>query len=327
MKSVIRLAMILFAGWSACAQSPSSTEPAAPVVQAFDRENDGPVRTEDVQAVSLLGTALHIPKLDDKVRAKHEQNLNIAKAKYDADPKDADALIWYGRRTAYLGRYLAAIEVFTKGIALHPDDPRMYRHRGHRYITTRQLDRAIDDLSRAANLIKGTKDQIEPDGLPNKRNTPTSTLHFNIFYHLGLAYYLSGKLTLALDAYNNCLEVSKNPDSLVATTHWLYMTLRLLKKEDAAKRVLEPISEKMDIIESFGYHKLALFYKGEIDEKTLRESALSWIDDPAVKYGLGNWHYYNGRKQEAVNQFKDLIKNSNWATFGHIAAEADLSRL
>ena len=82
--------------------------------------------------------------------------------------------------------------MFSKGVQAHPNNPRMYRHRGHRYITTRQFDRAIADFEKAVTLIKGTPDEIEPDGAPNPTGKPRSTLHFNIWYHLGLAYYLKG---------------------------------------------------------------------------------------------------------------------------------------
>ena len=40
--------------------------------------------------------------------------------------------------------------------------------------------------------------KIEPDGQPNARNIPTSTLNSNIYYHLGLAQYLKGEFEAAL---------------------------------------------------------------------------------------------------------------------------------
>ena len=43
-------------------------------------------------------------------------------------------------------------------------------------------------------------------------------------------------------------------------------------------------------------------------------------------YGVGNWHYYNGRKAEAKSMFERMIADSGWASFGRIAAESDLSR-
>ena len=70
----------------------------------------------------------------------------------------------------------------------------MYRHRGHRYITVAQFDRAIADFEKAVALIKGTPDEIEPDGAPNPTGKPRSTLHFNIWYHLGARALPEGRL-------------------------------------------------------------------------------------------------------------------------------------
>ncbi len=77
----------------------------------------------------------------------------------------------------------------------------MYRHRGHRYITLREFDKAIADFNKAVELIEGTDDIVEPDGAPNAAGIPTSTLHTNIWYHLGLAHYLKGDFAAALLAY------------------------------------------------------------------------------------------------------------------------------
>ena len=77
-----------------------------------------------------------------------EAELADAVAAWEKDRSDADALIWVGRRTAYLGRYREAIGIFSDGIARHPADARMYRHRGHRYLTVREIDQAIADFEK-----------------------------------------------------------------------------------------------------------------------------------------------------------------------------------
>jgi len=168
------------------------------------------------------------PQVSAETRKEMEVRLDEARRRLEAKPNDPGARIWLGRRLAYLGRFSEAIEVYSEGIMKFPWDARLYRHRGHRYITLRKFDLAIDDFEKAAKLIKGKPDEIEPDGQPNVRNIPTGTLHFNIWYHLGLSYYLTGQNQRALNSYRDCLKVSKNPDSLVATSHWLYMTLRRL---------------------------------------------------------------------------------------------------
>ena len=277
--------------------------------------------------MSLLGQPLSRPTLPEDTRRRYEEALAEARQRSYADPGDADALIWLGRRTAYLGRFRDAIELYTRGIQRHPRDPRFYRHRGHRYITIRDFDRAIADLDRAASLVGGREDEIEPDGIPNARNTPTSTLQSNIWYHLGLAYYLKGDFERALRAYRSCLDVSKNPDMLVATSHWLYMTLRRLGRDAEAARVLDPIRPDLDVIENRAYHRLLLMYKGDLPvDSLLPATSSAALDDVTTAYGVGNWFLYNGDADRAKAVFERIVASGNWAAFGAIAAEAELVR-
>ncbi|HYI11524.1 MAG TPA: tetratricopeptide repeat protein [Thermoanaerobaculia bacterium] len=261
------------------------------------------------------------------IREARIQELAIAQAAYDKSPSDADAIIWLGRRTAYLGEYQKAIDIFTEGVKKHPKDARMLRHRGHRWITLRQFDRAIADLTKAAELERGKKDEIEPDGLPNDRNIPLTTLQSNIWYHLGLAHYLRGEFDQALAAYRTCMELSKNPDGVVSASHWLYMTLRRLGRPEEAERVLEPISSDMEVIENAAYHKLLLMYRGEIAPEEFAGEDPSSVDGATILYGVGNWHLYNGQAERARPVFERVTSGKQWASFGFIAAESDLHRL
>ena len=284
---------------------------------------------DDVEAISFLGQPLKAPPLPDEVREEREQKLEAAREALAENADSVDALIWFGRRTAYLGRYRDAVAIYTRGIGTMAPDARLYRHRGHRYITLRRLDDAIEDLEHAAEMIEGQPDRVEPDGLPNARNVPTSTLQSNIWYHLGLAYYLEGDFNSALRAYRECEKVSVNPDMLSATSHWLYMTLRRLGRDLEAAKVLEPIHAEMDIIENDDYHRLLLMYKGEIEpEDVLAEST---GDDGSISfasavYGVGNWYLQNGETERAREIFEQIVAGGQWPAFGFIAAEAELAR-
>ncbi|HEX5724337.1 MAG TPA: tetratricopeptide repeat protein [Longimicrobiaceae bacterium] len=280
------------------------------------------------EAVSLLGQPLYAPEPPTETRTRLEAQLAQARAEYERYPNDADALIWYGRRTAYLGRYREAITIFSEGIKRHPRDPRMYRHRGHRFITTRRFARAAADLERAARLIRGTRDEVEPDGMPNAAGVPTSTLHGNIWYHLGLAYYLRGDYRRALNAFREAMEVARNDDSRVATSDWLYMTLRRLGRHEEARRVLEPIRREMTVLENHAYHRRLLMYKGELPPDSLLDpSGKDAVEIATQGYGVGNWYYYNGEVARAEQIFRQVVSAENWAPFGYIAAEADLRRM
>ena len=275
------------------------------------------------QAVSLDGR----PLVSAEPSQRLLDNLSAAQADYDADPGDADAIIWLGRRLAYTGDYRGAIEMFSEGIEKHPDDARMYRHRGHRYITIREFERAIEDLETAARLIAGTENETEPDGAPNALGIPVSSLHGNIWYHLGLAYYLVHDWENAYRAYTNGYNASRNDDNRVSTTHWRYMILRRMGNEAEAQGVLAGISSDMNIIENTSYHSLDLFYKGELSMSELIGDGEDSPAGAAVMYGAANWYYYNGDVDKAREMYEALTSTSSWAGFGYIAAEADLASM
>ncbi len=148
-----------------------------------------------------------------------------------------------------------------------------------------------------------------------------STLHSNIYYHLGLAHYLRRDLEKALAVYVRGLETAPNDDMRVATTHWLYMTLRLLGRDEEAKKALEPIRPEMDVIENTVYHRLCLFYKSELAEDGIAGAGEAATANDAAAYGLGNWRSYNGDAAGAKEIFTRILEGKGWASFGYIAAE------
>ena len=313
----------------ACGGAPDASEQDA---AAAAESVDVPLAPLPEGAVtrSLLGEPLFPAEIPDETRAVYEENLAAALADYTAAPEDADAMIWYGRRLAYLGRYAEAIEIYSQGIILHPGDARMYRHRGHRKISIRDIDGAIEDFLAGVERIRGTEDEVEPDGLPNARGIPTSTLHFNIWYHLGLAHYLQGDFERALLAWNDCLAVSTNPDAIVATTYWLNNTLRRLGLDDQAEALLDDITADMDIIENTAYHDVLLLHKGI---RSVEDVAGPMGDDATLSstttaYGVAVWHLVNGRRDTAYDMFEQILDNGGqWAAFGYVAAEAEMARL
>lgn len=278
---------------------------------------------------SLFGTELTPPSLSPETQKKLEADLERATSAYLIDSSSVENAIWLGRRTAYLWRFREAIEIYTRAIERFPNDPRLYRHRGHRYITVRELDNAIADFEKAASLVKGKKDEIEPDGAPNSHNIPRSTLQSNIFYHLGLACYLKGDFQKALEAYRSGLVVARvNDDMLCAMSDWTYMTCRRLGKPSDAAEVLAPIKDSMDILEDTAYHRRLLMYKGKISpSELLPDSNLTDLDLATYGYAMGNWSLVNGDTAKAVELFRQTLAGPLWSAFGYIAAEAELKRL
>ncbi len=253
-----------------------------------------------------------------------------AKANYMKNPNDIDAVIWYGRRTAYLGQYKKAVSIYTEGIEKHPNEARLYRHRGHRYLTTRQYDKAIADFEKAAILIEGKEDTSEKDGIINSRNIQLTTLHGNIWYHLGLAHYLKNDMEKALTYFSKRKVAHIYDDNIVSSGHWVYMINRRLGNVEAANIALEKVKPDMDIIENMAYHKMCLFYKDSsvLPERNEEEEGYNSITGSPILYGLANWNLYHKQDTIKAKYYYDiLLKKGMPYSFGYLAAEVDMKKL
>lgn len=284
---------------------------------SYQNSKDQFTLTKTIESVTLLSDTLNSPEVKD---GKLFDQFKSAKLNYLDNQDNPEALIWYGRRVAYLGYFKEAIKIFTLGIETFPDDARFYRHRGHRYISIRQYDSAIKDFEKAVELIYQEVDQIEPDGLPNSKNIPLTTLHGNIWYHLGLAYYLKNDMNSALKAFSDRSVTHKYDDNIVSSSHWLYMIYRRLNKIEESKKVVENVNENMDIIENMSYHQTSLFHKGVIQESEIK------VDEVSL-YSLANWYMYEKNDSlKAREYYEKLLEIGNPYSFAYIAGEADFVR-
>jgi tetratricopeptide (TPR) repeat protein len=294
---------------------------------ACKENNPEQAAAEAAEVYSLLGLEYFAPT---EANPKADSNLAVAQKNFDADPSEEN-YIWLGRRLAYKVKYNQAIEFFSEGLEQYPNSYKLYRHRGHRYLSQRKFDAAIADFMQAAELMPATPIEIEPDGMPNKINKPLSSTQFNVWYHLGLAHYLKGEFDKAEQAYLKCMAVSDNDDLITATVDWLYMTYRRQGKTDEAKKLLEKITPNMTIIENDSYFKRLNLYKGNLPvDSVLNVSSTSSDADLAIAtqgYGVGNWYLYNGDTAQAISVFERVVRGKHFSAFGFIAAEADLARI
>jgi tetratricopeptide (TPR) repeat protein len=294
---------------------------AAAAAHAGARGQDAP------EARSLLGTPLPAIELSAEAKKSAEANVQAAREEVAKQPGSADALVRLGRRLVTAGRIREAIGVYTKGIETFPADARFYRHRGHRYVTVREFDKAIADLTRATQLIAGKSDQ--PEQATDPTALASETLHYAIYYHLGLAHYLKGDFATALPVYRQCLEVARrtNDDVVVGASDWLYMTLRRLGRTEEAAKVLDAIVPGMKVKDDQQYYDRLFMYKGLKRPDELLGGGGDPTADATLAYGVANWYVYNGRTSEAKALFEKILTGPNWMPFGFIAAEAELARI
>ncbi len=301
--------------WTACKPTSESSDELIPIPQIVG------------EAISFLGDTLLRPEIELETFLQNDSLLEEAKAVFLEDSTDLSAIIWYGRRLAYLHRYKEAIDVYTQGIRSHPESPELYRHRGHRFITIRQPENAIHDLKLGASLSENREIELEPDGIPNKLDIPLSNLHFNIYYHLGLGYYLKADYAEAITSFQASMQYANNPDLVVAATYWLYLTYLRTGDQDTAKGLLTDIHPDMEIIENDAYlQQLLLFQTGhsEINES---EAPAESTSSGTQQYGISCWHEANGRRAEADSIRRMILADEGWHYFGYIAAEADAARM
>ncbi len=294
------------------------------IVSCSEKEPAFKSLPEGVETISLLGDSLRTNSsmLPQALAERIDSLVLLARS----EQRESDAVIWEARYLGYNGFYKRAVDLLSKRIKQDSENPELYRHRGHRYITLRAFDLAIEDFEKAADLIRGKEDIVEQDGLPNALNKPTSTLHTNIWYHLGLAYYLEGDYEKAQKAYEECINASNNDDMLTAAVYWYYMSLRRNGQDEFAGKIIEPIDKEMDIIENDSYHKLLLVFKGDFTEEMLLNQNSDELTNATIGYGLGNWHYINGRTERAKSIWRGVYDGGNWAAFGYIASEAELAK-
>lgn len=278
-----------------------------------------------VLSVVLVGQAV----IASDFESEQTRLLNEAEAALAANPADPMARIWVGRRLGYLGRYEDAIAVFETGEAEHPADARFARHIGHRLISLKKYPEAEAAFERAAKLTAAMPDQVEPDGLPNEAGIPTSTLKGNIWYHLGLARYLQGNFSGAAMAYEGAAALAHNPDAAAAALYWLYLSQMHAGDTGSAEKTLGMVEANWVLIENGVYHELALCLRGDFDCDAILSSAQSseGIEYATPAYGIAMARLLAGDKDGAKALLQDIADSDTGASFGRLAAQADLARL
>ena len=258
-----------------------------------------------------------------------QQQQAVAEARLVADPSGEDAAVWVGRRLGYLGRYEEAIEAFTRGLEHHPDSAWLLRFRGHRWITLRRFDRAVDDLERARVLALARPDEIEPDGKPNKAGIPLGTLRSNVDYHLGLALLLASRTERAAVVYLDGLELANsNDDRHVSHVFWTWITLVELGRRDEAARLLEPISRSMTIHENVDYRDALLHFQGVLSrEELLRDAKPGTTSFATRAHAAARKAAFDGDTRAARDLYSRVVVAGPMAAFSCIAAEVAVGAL
>lgn len=276
----------------------------------------------------MLGCATpRVSRAADEAREQKLRELTEAEAAVAKWPRDEDSLIWLGRRLAYLERFDEAQAVYTRAAALHPRSAKVLRHRGHRWITLRRFDLAVEDLSRAWELCRELPDEVEPDGQPNAAGIPIGSLKSNVIYHLALAHYLRGDFALAASVWDAGREENqRNDDRRCSATYWNHLALARSGDRERARALLEELREPLTILENDSYRDLCFLLRDDLEIGDVMDGVEPGTTEFATRgYGVGAALLLRGQHDAAREWFERVVAAGPRNAFGTIAAEAYLA--
>jgi len=271
------------------------------------------------QAISLLGEPLYA--MEDTTGA-----IALADEALAAAPDDVEMIIEAGRVRRNYWQYRDAMALYSRAAELAPDDWRPYRFRGHRHISVREFDPAVRDLERARELA------------PH---------NWDVSYHLGLAYFVSGRFGDAADEYLRCLGLAEDAEAIafdsedfrscsrngfdaesrVAMTEWAVRALLRADRAAEAEALVATIPPDLDVSENVAYYHDLLYDQGL---KTADGLLNPGPDAPyrleTVGFGVANRLLVAGDTARAMDIFQRIVADPWWPGFGRIAAEAELAR-
>ncbi|HVT37971.1 MAG TPA: tetratricopeptide repeat protein [Gemmatimonadaceae bacterium] len=222
-----------------------------------------------------------------------------------ADPRNVARVIDLGVAQSGARQFREAIATFTRGLEIAPNDPLLYRWRGHRYLSVREFDKAMADLSRGAKI--------------------DSTI-YGIWYHLGIVRFARGDFTGAADAFSRAQPRAPDGSELAGATDWLWMSLSRAGRAAEAKAMLARRPDSLPA--NNAYARRLKLYRGEIGpEQVFTPGDTADVQVATLAFGVGNWYVVRDDTARAKSWFERSVKSGGWPGFGFIISEIELRRL
>ncbi len=258
-----------------------------------------PVRGQSVQYRSPAGVEYR-SQPDTGAIARAEAALGM-------DPSNVDRIIQLGLAQSGVRQYREAVATFTRGLSVAPDHAVLLRWRGHRSLSIRELDRALDDLTRGARL--------------------DSTI-YGIWYHLGIVRYVRGEFAAAAHAFARARPLAPNAGELAGSHDWLWTALSRAGRTPEAQESLATVTDSLLAAAANAYAQRIALYLGRVGpDQVLTPADTGDIAVATLSYGVGSWFLVRGDTAAAREWFVRSVRSGGWPAFGFIASEAELRRL
>lgn len=221
-----------------------------------------------------------------------------------ADPRNVTLFIQLGVAQSGMRQFREAIQTFSRGLEVAPNDPMLLRWRGHRYLSVRELDRARTDLERGLRL---------------------DSTNYGILYHLGIVRFARGEFAQAAELFARAEPRAPEGGELAGSTDWLWMSLMRAGKAREAQAMLDRKPDSLHA--SNAYTRRLQLYRGQIGpDAVLTPADTADVQVATLSFGLGNWYLVKGDTAKAKEWFRRSVASGGWPGFGFIMSEIELRR-
>lgn len=228
-----------------------------------------------------------------------------ARAALALEPRRVARIVALGQAQSAVRQFREAIETYTAGLRFAPDSAVLYRWRGHRFLSVRELDRALADLTQGYGL---------------------DSTNYGILYHLGIVRFARGEFAAAAELFARAQPRAPDAGELAGATDWLWMSLARAGRRDEAQAMLARRPDSLPVANA--YSQRLRLYRGEVaPEGVVTPADTADIQLATLSYGIGNWYLIQGDTARARSWFERSIRSGGWPAFGFIVSEVELRRL
>lgn len=244
----------------------------------------------------------------ERSKIERSEKVKAVEKRLSAERHCADLWMDYGLALSEQFLYREATEAYSMAIAHDPFKGIYYRHRGHRYISCREYEKAAADFVTATRMIPENWDS---------------------WYHLGLAYFLMGDFASAETAYRRCYELNSDVSQFCACTDWYWRTLMRLGKTEEAWQLIDKVDSKMDPdADETGYSRTVLIYKGVLSAEEQMQALTNDgpLSTPTIAYAISNYYAMRGEMEQsnaALDYLLSFCTDNWWSAFGYLAGLND----
>ena len=240
-----------------------------------------------------------------------DEEFAAIEAKLAEDPDNAQLWMEKGLALAGAELYRESEECYAHAISLEPFNGILYRHMAHRMLSQWRFEDARAGFTIASRLI--------PD-------------NWDVWYHLGLSYYLLREYDLAQAAYKRCLELTDMTDieAFPAVIDWSWRTARRRGDEAYATELLAMLPADFEVgTDECGYALNCAVYQGRatVDEVLAMCADKDPLNAATNSYAMANYLRETGEEARGVEELGKLMESldaEGWCTFGYLAAMVDL---